>query len=103
MQMPTKDAPASTYPFAVNSLLVASQVYIVTTGDRFTYSARIITCLIALTIVTAVLPYLVQLPTGLNYWVVFVILIPFGFFSGILQGTVFTMAAELPFKYMGAV
>jgi solute carrier family 29 (equilibrative nucleoside transporter), member 1/2/3 len=96
-------SPTSTYPFANNMLVVASQVWIMTTGDLFTYSGRLITGFTALAVMCAAMPYLIVLPLGLNYWVVFTLLIIYGGFSGIAQGTVYTMAANLPFKYMGAV
>ena len=96
-------SPSSTYPFAVNSLLFASQVYIMTTGDLFTYNGRLVTGFGVAAVIVTIIPYLVQLPLGLNYWITFIVLFIFGAFAGIAQGTVFTMAANLPFKYMGAV
>ena len=54
-------------------------------------------------IILAFIPFLAYLKDPINYWVIFVVLIPFGGFCGVLQGTVFTMAANLPFEYMGAV
>jgi Nucleoside transporter len=41
--------------------------------------------------------------TSVNFYVVFALLVIFGAFSGTAQGSVFSMAAGLPFKYMGAV
>lgn len=82
--MPAKYAPASTYPFAVNILLFASQIFMITTGDKFTYTQRILSSLTVLIVILAVIPYLAILPLGYNYWAVFVILIPFGAFSGLL-------------------
>lgn len=76
---------------------------IITTGDKFTYTQRILTSLTFLSLILAVIPYLAILPMGYNYWAVFAILIPFGAFSGLLQGTIYTMAANLPFEYMGSV
>ena len=80
--MPAKYAPASTYPFAVNLLLVFVQIFVVTTGDKFTYSKRFFIAATGLAAIVLVLPYLVQLPYGVNYWVVFAIFIPYGGFSG---------------------
>lgn len=37
------------------------------------------------------------------FWSCFVLLLVFGGFNGILQGTVFGLAGIMPFKYMGAV
>lgn len=49
------------------------------------------------------MPFVACLPLGLNYWLCFTLCFPFGAFSGIAQGSLFTMAANMPFKYMGAV
>ena len=74
-----------------------------TTGDMFTYNSRLIVSFSSVAVLCAIIPYLIMLPLGLNYWVVFLLLILYGWFSGIAQNTVYTMAANLPFKYMGAV
>jgi hypothetical protein len=74
-----------------------------TTGDMFTYNGRIIVGFGGVCIILALFPWLVVLPIGVNYYVCFIVLIFYGAFSGIGQGSVFTMAANLPFKYMGAV
>jgi hypothetical protein len=50
-----------------------------------------------------ILPFAAKLPLGINFWVVFGILLVFGIFSGIVQGTVFTMAGGIPPSYMGMV
>ena len=34
--------PFSTFPFAVNALVVASQVWLMTTGDLFTFNGRVV-------------------------------------------------------------
>ena len=96
-------SPASTYPFANIFTVVVSQIWIMTTGDKFTYNSRLIVSFSGVAFLCALMPYLVMLPLGLNYWVVFILLIFYGWFSGIAQNTVYTMAANLPFKYMGAV
>jgi hypothetical protein len=97
-------SPTSTFPFANNALVVASQVWIMTTGDQFTYSSRIVVGFSGCSIICALLPYSTALlPIGANYWVTFVMLLIFGAFSGVAQGTCYAMAANMPFKYMGAV
>jgi len=97
-------SPASTYPFANNALVVASQVWIMTTGDLFTYNGRLIVGFTGVAVICGIMPYSVALlPSGVNYWVTFGLLVIYGGFSGVAQGTVFTMAANMPFKYMGAV
>lgn len=77
-------SPASTYPFANNALVVASQVWIMTTGDLFTYSGRIVSGFLGVAIICALMPYSVALlPVGTNYWVTFSLLVIYGGFSGI--------------------
>lgn len=97
------NTPESTYPFANNCLVVASQVWILTTGDMFTYNGRLVSGFTGVAVILFALPGLTLLPSPLNYWVIFGILILYGAFSGVAQGSVYTMAANLPFKYMGAV
>ena len=96
-------SPTSTYPFAVNFLTCLIQIWLMTTGDMFTFNSRIIVGFGGVAIILAVFPWLATLPDGWNYWICFVVLIFYGGFSGCAQGTVFTMAANLPFEYMGIV
>ena len=49
------------------------------------------------------LPYLASIGGSTAYWSCFIVLIVLGVFQGVVQGTVFTMAAAFPFKYIGAV
>ena len=68
----------------MNFLLVGSQVYIITTGDKFTYNHKLIVSSAFLALIVGILPYLVEyLRMGVNYWVVFAVLVPFGAFSGV--------------------
>lgn len=93
----------STYPFAVNLLTCIVQIWLMTTGDMFTFNSRIVVGFGGVAIILAVFPWLASLPDGWNYWICFVVLIFYGGFSGCAQGTVYTMAANLPFEYMGIV
>lgn len=95
--------PSSTYPYANFMLVCGSQASMVFVGDSYTWNTRIVVAFSGVAVILIALPFLAALPVGLNYWVCFIVLIPFGAFSGIAQGTIFTMAAQLPFKYMGAV
>jgi hypothetical protein len=75
-----------------------------TTGDLFTYSGRVVVGFSGTAIILTLMPYSTALlPAGANYWVTFGLLFIYGAFSGVAQGTVFAMAANMPFKYMGAV
>jgi hypothetical protein len=76
-------SPASTYPFANIFTVVVSQIWIMTTGDKFTYNGRLIVSFTGVAILCAIMPYLVVLPLGINYWVVFFTLIFYGWFSGV--------------------
>lgn len=86
-------APENTYPFANYFLVVITQVWLITTGDRFTYATRLIVSFGFAAIILAIIPFLAYLPDTINYWVIFVVLMPFGGFCGMSQGTVYTMAA----------
>jgi len=81
--MPPPYIPESTFPFATNALVVLSQIWIMTTGDLFTYNTRIVVGFAGCAIITESLAFVACLPLGWNYWLCFILLIPFGFFSGI--------------------
>ena len=51
----------------------------------------------------AILPFLANLKNGAGYWSVFAVLFVFGWISGVVQASVFSMAGGLPFKYMAAL
>lgn len=72
-------------------------------GDAFTWTTRLVFGFIGASVCCILMPFLACLPYGTNYWVCFITCFPFGLFSGIAQGSIFTMAANMPFKYMGAV
>ena len=38
-----------------------------------------------------------------SFWLVFIVLIPFGFIQGIAQSSTFAFAGQLPFRYMAAL
>jgi len=95
--------PQSTYPFANMTFTVLIQVQILMVGDAITWTSRLVVAFLGSSILMGAVPFLACLPLGVNYWVIFFTLFPFGAFCGLAQGTVFTMAAGMPFKYMGAV
>jgi hypothetical protein len=49
------------------------------------------------------IPFACKLSSPINFWVVFGILLVLGAFSGIIQGTVYAMAAGVPSKYMATL
>lgn len=95
--------PIGTYPFAVNFFVTVAQVWTVIQGKKLTYSFKLIFAFTSCGIIMIALPFLAKLPLGVNYWVIFVVFLYFGFCSGMVQGTVFTMAGSMPFKYIAAV
>ena len=50
-----------------------------------------------------ILPFIANIGGSTAYWSCFIVLIFLGALQGTTQGTVFTMAAAFPFKYIGAV
>ena len=95
-------SPATTYPLANYAFIVISQVYITTTGGKFSYKVRIGVSLTIVTIIMVLVPFLAQLRLPLNYWIIFVLLLPYGAFSGVAQGNFYCMIACLPEEYTGA-
>ena len=99
------DDPASVYPFGNFVLVTLAQISLLFLGDGLTWTQRVVISFAVATAILFMIPFLaaIQQPAGLNFWIIFIVLIPFGAFSGVAQGTVFTMSAQLPFKYIGAV
>lgn len=96
-------SPPSTYPFANYILVVGIQVWLMTVGDKMSWTTRIVIGFAGCAVIAAIFPFIACLKDGVNYWTCFFVLIPYGGFAGLAQGSVYTMAAFLPFKYMGAV
>jgi len=95
--------PATVYPFAVNILVTVAQVVNVILGKRVDYSQKLIPCFIGSAVIMIALPFLTILPDGANFWAVFFALFIFGYMSGTIQGTIFTMAGAMPFRYIAMV
>ena len=95
--------PASTYPFAINSCLGVMQIILVIYGQNLSNTTKLVPSFILTGVIMLILPYLANIGGSTAYWSCFFALIVLGAFQGATQGTVFTMAAEFPFKYMGAV
>jgi hypothetical protein len=100
--MPTHN-PYSVFPFAVNLLVVVAQSYLVISGRKYTHTKRVVFGFGGCSIIMILLPLAATMSPKVNFWIVFALLIIFGAFSGTAQGSVFSMAGSLPFKYMGAV
>lgn len=71
-------------------------------GPRLSYSTKLYVGFIGCGAVLVAMPFLANsLKSPANYWSVFCLLLIFGWFSGMVQGTTYTMAAGCGFKYMG--
>ena len=75
--------PESTYPFANYVLVVGSQLWLLTIGGMFSWTTRIVTGFLGAAVICAAIPYLACFPNGWNYWICFIVLIPYGAFSGV--------------------
>lgn len=87
----------------MNILVVAAQCYLVVSGRKYTHTKRVVVGFSGCAVVLLLLPVAVTLSKSINFYMTFLLLVIFGAFSGTAQGSVFSMAAGLPFKYMGAV
>ena len=76
--------PLTIYPLAVNLFVSIAQVFLVIYGPKYTYSQRLIPSFLGCGIIMLILPFACLLPIGINFWVVFCILLVFGAFSGIV-------------------
>jgi len=75
-----------------------------TVGYQFTYTRRIVPGFTGAAVILTLIPNSTALlPAGANYWVSLGLLFIYGAFSGVTQGTVYAIRANMPFKYMGAV
>ena len=96
-------SPQTVYPFAVNGLLLVSQIWVIIYGGKYSFTLRIVSTFLLSAIVLILIPILAHLGGGLGFWSTFLILFFFGIVTGIQQASVFSLAGGLPFKYMGAV
>ena len=85
-------APASDYPFAVNALVAVAMVYLIINGWKYTFTTRMVIGYSMCGVCMIILPFLAKLGDSAGFWSCFAVLIIFGFFSGMIQGTTFTMA-----------
>lgn len=79
------DDPASVYPFGNFVLVTLSQISLLFLGDALTWSQRVVISFAGATLILFLIPFLaaIQQPVGLNFWIIFIALIPFGAFAGI--------------------
>lgn len=72
-------------------------------GGTFTFTQRLSFALVVLMGLVASVVFTVQMTTPINFWLTYVLLMLSGACTGILTGTVFTMAALFPKDYIAAV
>jgi hypothetical protein len=96
-------SPQTVYPFAVNGLLLISQIWVIIYGGRYSFTSRIVITFMLSAVVLITIPILAHLGGGLGFWTTFLVLFLFGIVTGVCQASVFSLAGGLPFKYMGAV
>ena len=97
--------PTTTYPFAVNGLLGVSQIFMIFFGNKMSTRFKVQWQFIIAAGLVATLPFLTEYvdSKAAKYWAVFFILFVYGPVNGIVQGTVFGLASQLPPPYVGAL
>ena len=95
--------PATVYPFAVNGLQLAAQIWVIIVGQKYSFTLRIVSTFMIQALVLILIPLLANIGGAVGYWSVFGILFFFGLINGICVASSFSMAGGLPFKYMGAM
>jgi len=96
-------SPQTIYPFAVNALLVGSQIWNIVYGGKYSFTLRIAGTFFAMGIILVLIPLLAHIGGAAGFWLTFLILFAFGIFAGIGQSAVFMLAGALPFEFIGAV
>jgi nitrate/nitrite transporter NarK len=96
--------PDFIFPFAVNGLNLAVQIFVFLYLYKFSYTIRIVSFFLVATVIMIILPIVANnLEAGPGFAVCLVILLIYGVFGGIGQASVFAYSGMLPSKYMGAV
>jgi len=96
-------SPETVYPFAVNGLLLISQIWVIVYGGKYSFTLRIVSTYFLSAIILVVIPLLARMGGAVAFWSVFLVLFVFGIVLGVQQASVFSMAGVLPFRFMGAV
>merc|ERR1712166_362661 len=89
--------PESIYPFSNFGLVALAQVLLLFVGDRITWSNRVVIGFLGAGILLYFVPFLACLPLGWNFYAVFIVLIPFGFFFWSLPGNHFHYGSSTSF------
>ena len=75
--------PQSVYPFGNFVLVTLSQIALLFVGGAISWTTRVVLGFTGAGLILFMMPWLACLPLGVNFWVCFIMLIPFGAFSGI--------------------
>ena len=93
--------PASTYPFAIQVLSLFSALFFTVFKDRFIHiDIQIIANFGIQAVLLTIMPILANIGGSTGYWLMFIDLVVFGWFTGILAGAVYYENAKLPGKYI---
>lgn len=91
------------YPFAVEVFMLLAMFWVIISGSKYSFTTRIVTCFIISASVTIAFPFLASIGGKTAFWLVFLDLLIFGINSGVVRATIYSLAAALPFSYMGAL
>lgn len=100
IEMPD-NKPMQTYGFANNAFVTVAQVFCTIMGPRISFNTKLYVGFLGSAVCLIAIPFISKISTPTNYFGVFGVLLVFGWFSGMVQGTTYTMAAGCGFKYMG--
>jgi hypothetical protein len=97
--------PQSVMPFVYSFPVLVAQIWVVVQGaDKYSESARVISSFTVATILLASLPLVVRFESpSANFYVCLFVLMINGAVIGVCMTTVFTIAAQMPSKYMAAI
>lgn len=93
--------PLQTFGFANNFFVTIAQIWCTIMGPKFSYTCKLVTGFLVCGVCMCIIPFTARMPENENYFITFSVLLVFGWFSGMVQGTAYTMAAAMGFKYLG--
>ena len=75
----------------------------VITGTKYSYNARISFVFATTATFLIIIPFVAYIGGKAGFWLVFFVLLIFGFLSGLAQASVMALAGGMPFRYMAAI
>lgn len=76
-------SPQTVYPFAVNGLLLISQIWVIVYGGKYSFTLRIVSTFMISAIILVAVPLLAHIGGAVAFWSVFAVLFVFGIVLGI--------------------